>query len=441
MYKKNVYLSIAALAALATSAEAKTWTLDECINYAMENNISLQKQGLTRQSSHEDVLSSKAQLLPSLSFSTGHNVSYQPWKEDQATVTNGQVEMSTTTVSYYGNYGLSANWTVWNGNRNRNQIKSYKLQEKAAEQDSLTQALQLQEQIAQLYVQILYTKDAIEVNKKTLEAAKVNEERGLEMVKVGSMSKADCSQLTSTRAQDEYNVVQAESNARNYKRQLKALLQITGEEEFDVATPQSTDEMALAAIPSMSAVYNAAVDKRPEIRSAQISVEQAEIQKKIAKAQRVPTISLNGSVSTSTNTLSENKWATQMKRNLGIGAGVSVSVPIFDQRQTKTAVNKAEIQRQTALLDVRDKQTSLYSTIENYWIEAQNNQAKFKSAKASTESAQTSYDLLSEQFKVGLKNIVELQEGKTRLLTAQQNELQSKYMTILDLKMLDFYQK
>ena len=174
MYKKNVYLSIAALAALATSAEAKTWTLDECINYAMENNISLQKQGLTRQSSHEDVLSSKAQLLPSLSFSTGHNVSYQPWKEDQATVTNGQVEMSTTTVSYYGNYGLSANWTVWNGNRNRNQIKSYKLQEKAAEQDSLTQALQLQEQIAQLYVQILYTKDAIEVNKKTLEAAKVN---------------------------------------------------------------------------------------------------------------------------------------------------------------------------------------------------------------------------------------------------------------------------
>lgn len=93
------------------------------------------------------------------------------------------------------------------------------------------------------------------------------------------------------------------------------------------------------------------------------------------------------------------------------------------------------------MLDVRDKQTSLYSTIENYWIEAQNNQAKFKSAKASTESAQTSYDLLSEQFKVGLKNIVELQEGKTRLLTAQQNELQSKYMTILDLKMLDFYQK
>ena len=83
----------------------------------------------------------------------------------------------------------------------------------------------------------------------------------------------------------------------------------------------------------------------------------------------------------------------------------------------------------------------LYSTIENYWIQAENKQSQFKAAKVSTESAQTSYDLLSEQFRLGLKNIVELQEGKTRLLSAQQNELQSKYMAILNIKMLDFYQK
>ena len=83
----------------------------------------------------------------------------------------------------------------------------------------------------------------------------------------------------------------------------------------------------------------------------------------------------------------------------------------------------------------------LYSTIENYWIQAENKQSQYKAAKVSTESAQTSYDLLSEQFRLGLKNIVELQEGKTRLLSAQQSELQSKYMAILNIKMLDFYQK
>ena len=104
-------------------------------------------------------------------------------------------------------------------------------------------------------------------------------------------------------------------------------------------------------------------------------------------------------------------------------------------------VKAEEISRQQALLDLQDKQTSLYSTLENYWIQAENNQQQYKAAKVSTESAQTSYELLSEQFSLGLKNIVELQDGKSRLLSAQQNELQSKYMTILNLKMLEFYQR
>jgi outer membrane protein len=116
-------------------------------------------------------------------------------------------------------------------------------------------------------------------------------------------------------------------------------------------------------------------------------------------------------------------------------------VPIFDQRAARTAVHKANIQRQTALLDVMDKETSLYSTIENYWIEATNNQNQFKAAKVSTTAAKDSYDLLSEQFAVGLKNVVELQDGKTRLLTAKQSELQAKYSTILNLKLLELYEK
>ncbi len=421
---------------------ARTWTLDECIGYAMENNITLQKAGLTRQSDAETTLASKAALLPSLSFSTSQNVAYQPWKANGvATVQNGLVETNTTTTSYNGTYSVSANWTVWNGNRNRNTILQNENMEQQAEQDSITYARNIEEQIAQLYIQILYTKETIEVNKATLEAAKENEERALQMVDVGSMSKADCSQLTAQRAQDEYNVVQAESNARNYKRQLKALLQLTDDEDFDVVSPQATDDMALQPIPSQQSVYEAAIENRPEMRKAQLAVESAEIQQKLAKAQRMPTVSLQAAVGTNTSSLSNNGWGEQMKSNFNAGAGVTISVPIFDQRSAKSAVNKANIMRQEALLDIRDKQTSLYSTIENYWIQATNNQSQYKAAKVSTKAAQDSYDLLSEQFAVGLKNTVELQEGKTRLLSAQQSELQSKYMTILNIKMLEFYKK
>ena len=170
-------------------------------------------------------------------------------------------------------------------------------------------------------------------------------------------------------------------------------------------------------------------------------MESSEVSKKIAKAQSLPTVGVNASAGTSTSSMNDMSWGTQAKQNFSMGAGVNVSVPIIDQRQKKTAVNKAEISRQQAMLDLKDKQTSLYSTLENYWIQAENNQQQYKAAKVSTESAQTSYDLLSEQFRLGLKNIVELQDGKSRLLSAQQSELQSKYMTILNLKMLEFYQR
>ncbi len=442
--KKRV--RIALLAALpwcmTPSASARTWTLDECIQYAMENNITLQKSGISRQSAAEDTRQSKAQLLPSLSFSTSQSMGYTPWKDSGAAVVSGnQVETAVDKVSYTGQYGVSANWTVWNGNRNRNQVKLNSLAEQQAEMDSVTSARNIEEQIAQLYIQILYTKDAIDVNKATLEAAKVNENRGQQMYEVGQMSKADLSQLTAQRAQDEYNVVQAESQARSYTRQLKELLQITSDEAFDVVRPDYTESMALQEIPSMTSVYEQALENRPELKRALLNVQSAEVQGKIAKAQRMPTISMNASVEARTSSLSSSGWADQMKTNFNTGAGVTISVPILDQRSTRTAINKANIQRQEALLDIRDKQTALYSTIENYWIQAGNYQNQYKAAKISTQSAKDSYDLLSEQFAVGLKNIVELQDGKTRLLSAQQSELQSKYMTILNIKMLELYKK
>lgn len=208
-----------------------------------------------------------------------------------------------------------------------------------------------------------------------------------------------------------------------------------------MARPDYTDGMALQAVPTMSSTYNQALENRPELRRALLSVQSAELQGKIAKAQRMPTVSMSASVGTSTNSLSTSGWADQMKTRLNTGAGVTVSVPILDQRSTRTAINKANLQKQEALLDIRDKQTALYSTIENYWIQAENYQNQYKAAKVSTQSAKDSYDLLSEQFALGLKNIVELQEGKTRLLSAQQSELQAKYMTILNIKMLEFYKK
>ena len=388
------------------SAKARQWTLRQCIDYALENNISLQKTRLQRLSSMEDVKQSQAALLPSLNFGTTQNMTYNPWPQTgRAVVAGDQVQTSVDKIYYNGSYSLNANWTVWNGNANRNTIKANKIAAEKAALDSATTANSIQEKIAQLYVQILYSIDAKKVNESILATSKTNEQRGMEFVQQKKMSKADLAQLSAQRAQDEYNVVQAESSIRDYKRQLKQLLQITDDEEFDIEVPTTTDEMALQDIPELQGVYVSALAIRPEIQNAQLGIASSELQVKIAKAGRMPTVGLNAGFSTSTTSMNTTAWGTQLKNNFNVGAGFNVSIPLFDQRQTKTAVNKAEIQKQSYMLDLKDQQTTLYSTIENYWLQALTNQNMFKAAQESRRSAEESYHLLSEQFKYGLKII------------------------------------
>lgn len=428
------------LMSMPTECAARQWSLKDCIDYALANNIQLQKAKVQQLSALEDIKQSQSALLPSLSLSTSQNVSYNPWPEQgSAMIAGNKVQADVKKVYYNGSYSLSGNWTVWNGGQNTNTVKLNKLAAEQARLDSAVTANNVLEQIAQLYVQILYSDEAISVTKESLKVSQTNEERGKTMVSVGKMSKADLAQLTAQRANDEYSIVEAESNLRNYKRQLKQLLQIADNDEFDVVIPSTTDEMALKDVPALNDVYAASLTQRPEIQNAKLGIESSDLSVKIAKAGKMPTVSLNAGLSTSTTSMSQNGWGNQMKNNFTVGGGVSVSIPLFDNRKTKTSVNKAMLQKESYLLDLQDKQTTLYSTVENYWLQAVNNQNKFKAARVSTESAQASYELLSEQFNLGLKNIVELMTGKTNLLQAQQNELQSKYLAILNLNMLDFY--
>lgn len=438
--KATTILVVAGLLGFSARVLARQWTLHECINYALANNITLQKSRMSKYSAIEDYKQSKAALLPSLSASTSQNISYNPWPETGSyTVQGSKVQTNVDKFYYNGSYGINANWTVWNGNQNHNKIALNKLSVEQAALDSAQTANSLQEQIAQLFVQILYSKEAVKVNQATLETSKKTEERGKEFYKVGSLSKADLAQLTAQRAQDEYSVVQAQNSLAEYKRQLKQLLQITDQEEFDVSAKEPTDAMATTAIPSVTMVYDSAMQYRPEIQNALLGIKSSDVQLKIAKGQRMPTIGLSASVSTNTTSMNSNAWGKQLKSNLIGGAGFTVSIPILDNRQTKTAINKATLSRQSYQLDLKDKQTQLYSTIENYWLQANNNQEQYKSAKVNTESAQQSYDLLQEQFKQNLKNVIELMNGKDKLLQAKQNELQAKYMAILNINLLNFY--
>lgn len=439
MKKELIAIGLALVSMTATAQ--KKWTMQECIDYAMENNITLQKSKLQKQSATEDLKGAKGALLPTLNASTNQSLGYQPWKDAGiATVTNGTVNTKVDKTYYNGSYAVNAQWTVWNGGKKTNTVKLNQIAEDEAELQMQETANTIQQRIAQIYTQILYLDESVKVNEQMLETAKKNEERGREMVNVGKMSKADLAQLTAQRATDEYNIVEAKSQLMSYKLQLKQLLEITGETEFDVAIPEITDAMVMEEIPSLQKVYEQALLTRPEIERSNLAIKSSDVNLSIAKAGWMPNISMTGSLGTSTNSLSSNGWGKQMKTNFDAMAGFSVSVPIFDGRSTKTSVNKAKIQQQSAKLDLLDQQKTLYSDIQDYWLNAQTNQQKYRAASATVESEQQSYNLLSEQFRLGLKNIVELMTGKDNLLSAQQNQLQSKYQTVYNRQMLHFYE-
>ncbi len=433
------FLTTVALAVSLTAAADEAWTLRRCVDYALENNTQVKQSRVAEEEGDWSLWQQRGKLFPSLSFSTSQTLGYRPFETSTAIVQNGQVTNTTSKVTYQGSYGLNASVTLWNGGINQKNIEAQRLQNQITELATQQSEQSIEEQVAQLYVQILYTKEALEVNKALSATAKQQLERAEEMLRQGQLSKADVAQLEAQWRSTEYDVVSSETQIANFKRQLKSLLQLPMGQAFDVAGQEPAEDLVMEALPSAESVYAAAVATRPEIKSAELAIDAADLQLDIAKRGYLPTIGASASVGTSHYSASDNSYGQQFKTNLNMSAGVTVSVPIFDQRSNKTSVEKAKLSKVTSQIQLDEQKTSLQSTIESLWLDAHSNQQKYLSAKEKTRAQQESYDLLNEQYKNGLKNIVELLQGRDNLVSAKQDELQSKYTALLNIQLLKFY--
>ena len=440
MRQRVVYLAISLLAASSlTAQEAKKWTLNDCIEYALEKNIQLQQDKISLEESDVDVKTAKAALFPSLSFSTGHNVTNRPYQENSSTVSGTEIISSNNKTTYSGNYGLNAQWTVWNGNKRMNTIKQRKMNREIAGLTVAETENSLQEQIAQVFIQILYADESVKINENTLQVSRATYERGVELFNEGSISKADLAQLEAQVSNDQYQLVTAQSSLRDYKLQLKQLLELDGTEEMNLVLPELADEHVLQPLPSQTDVYQQALASRPEIQSSKLNIESSKLDISVAKAGYYPTISLSASTGSTTNSASENAWGKQMKYGWNNMIGINLSIPIFDNRQNKSAVQKARLQYSSSQLDLINKQKELYKNIESLWLDATNARQQYDAAESKLKSSRTSFDMVSEQFNLGMKNTVEPLTEKNNLLSAQQQRIQAKYMAILDRTLLNFY--
>lgn len=441
--KQGIVYAIAAFAITSPwgvfAQEVKTWTLNDCIRYALEQNIQLQQNRLSLEESKVDVKTAKAALFPSLSFSTGHNMTNRPYQETSSMVSGTEIISSSNKTSYTGSYGLNAQWTVWNGGQRLNTIKQQKLNKETAELTVNEQENTLQEEITKLYVQILYADESVRINEGTLELSKAQYERGKELLAAGDISKSELAQLESQVSNDNYQLVTAQTSLENYKLQLKQLLELDGDREFTLAIPELDETNVLSPLPAKADIYNTALALRPEIQSSRLNIQSADLSISMAKAGYLPNVSLTAGIGTNHTTGSDFTFSEQVKRGWNNSIGLSVSLPIFSNRETKSAVEKAKIQRESRQLDLTNAQKELYRTIETMWLDASSAQQQFVAADAKLKSSQSSYELVNEQFKLGMKNTVELLTEKNNLMSAQQERVQAKYMAILNRILLEFY--
>lgn len=441
MIKRKICINGLLLACILTAQADNNWTLQNCIDHALQHNIQIQKSRLSEQTSQQTTAESKAALLPNLSASLSEAVAYRPFQQQGGNFVNGSVTSSTSNKTIAnGNYGVNASWTLWNGNQNRNTIKSNQLSEQIASLQTQQTANTIQEQIAQLYVQILYTQEAVKTNQKLLENDEQLLQRGQELLRNGKATQADVAQLQAQVDNGKYDVVNSRTQIASYKMQLRQLLQLSDTVDFNIQTPEGLDTQLIYSIPSISQVYQAALQSRPEIKSSQLAIEQSNLDLKIAQGAYSPTISLTAGLTDSHMTGTGQTIGNQLRDNFDGQIGVNISIPIFDNRKRKTTLEKAKINQLNSQLDLQDNQLNLRNTIESYWLEATNNKQKYEASKSQVKSQQTSYELVSEQFKQGKQNIAQLLESRTSLLSAEQTMLQSQYTTLLNITLLKFYQ-
>ena len=206
-----------------------------------------------------------------------------------------------------------------------------------------------------------------------------------------------------------------------------------------LAMPEISDENVMSLVPSKKDIFNAALGIRPEIESGKLNVEMSELNIGIARAGFLPTLSLSAGIGTNHTTGTDFTFTQQIKNGWNNSIGLTLSVPIFSNRQNRSAVEKARIQYRTSELDLIQTHKDLYKSIENLWLDANSAQTQYDAAKEQVSSARTSYDLVNEQFSLGMKTTVELLTEKNNLQSAQQQLLQAKYMAVLNKALLRFY--
>lgn len=441
--KRKLWMYCAALLvcqSVAAQDSVKQWTLQECLDYALENNIQLQKSRNDYLSGVEDTKMAKAARLPSLSVTSSQGFTNYPSASASFSDSHSGSYGFSSRNSYTGTYGINAGLTLYNGGKLQTAVKRQNLQNQIDALSVEESANDIRVAIVQAYMQALYAREAVEIAINTAKTSEAQRDRAREMFQAGSISQVDLAQLESQYQSDAYQVVVVRTSLDNYKLQLKQLLELDITDQIELSVPEINESAVTRVLPDKTQIYATATENMPEIKRGELAVEAADLDIRQARAGFYPSLGLTASVGTGHMSGNNYESGSQIWNRFNENVGLSLSIPIFSNRQNRTATNKARIAAASSRLDQQDLLKTLLREVETAYLDAVSAQSQYVAANEKERYARQSYELTDEQFRVGMKNTVELITAQNEWSAAQQEVLQAKYMALLNMELLNIYQ-
>lgn len=424
--------TIAALNTPEVSAQEKAWTLSDCVNYAIEHNVTIRQREIIKEQRENDLSTAKGRNLPSVGAYVGQRFDFGRG----LTINNTYENKNTRNTSF----AVTAQMTLFDGLQSVNGVKVSRLNLAAATEDLQAAKEDIGIQVAQAYLQVLSAKEVAAAAAEQAELSRTQLARKEALLKNGKTSEAEVYAARSLVAQDEMTAVKADGDYNLALLDLSQLLELGSPDSLNVAQPDTSDILAEIALPDE--VYGEALTAKASIRAAQVRSECAEQQIKVARGGYSPTLNLQADVSTGYYGVSGqdvDSFGDQISNNLNKSIALSLNIPIFNRFATRNGVRDARLTYTSSLVELEDTRKKLYKEIQQAYYNAIAARATYESSVAASESAEAAFRLADGKYAEGLSSSTEYAEARTNRLTALANKIQYKYNLIFRVKILDFY--
>lgn len=471
-----IFLSLMMCGLLPVAAQNDTtshrqWTLEECVNYALANNLNVRRSALNVRSSEINYFQSKMNMLPSINGQVSYGYS---WGRGLDPTTN---QFIAAQQNRSGSIAGQASWTVFNGFNIQNTIKQNSYTLDATELDLSKSKNDVTVNVITLFINVVFNKELADNARYQLQSSQQQLELTKKQVAAGALPRSDELNLDAQVATNELNLINQENALNLSILQLKQALQIPASADFDVVVPEVSPE-TLILDQSPDEIYEIAYAAMPEITSAKLKVQSSEFAIRAARGNLYPRLNLNGSINSTYSRLAEtrfvpdgirtdttsivgytagtnvpinpvvatgqyrdiNKIGDQLSDNLYKAVSLSLSIPIFNNHSARSALQRSLITSEQAKINQREIENTLRQTIETAYNDALSASKSYGSSQRQVTAREEAFRMTKQRYDVGAANYVDYQVAENNLFQAKSDLTRAKYNFIFRKKLLDFYQ-